>query len=206
MSDPAPVFWLTGPPASGKTTLARALAARLGAAGLPAAILDGDDLRRGPCRDLGFSEADRLENMRRAAEAARLLTDCGVVAILALVSPLAEGRSRARQALAGRPFFEVHLDAPLEARRARDPKGLYACAERGEIHGLTGYDAPYERPEAPELRLDSAALDLEEMVGAALRLLAPVAPSLPAGPDLPIPRTSPLSAGRARDGSRRNPA
>ncbi|MDD2868482.1 adenylyl-sulfate kinase [Neomegalonema sp.] len=185
---PAAVFWLTGPPASGKTTLARALAARLGGLGLAVAILDGDDLRRGPCRDLGFSEADRLENMRRAAEAALTLSDCGVIAILALVSPLAEGRRLARARLAGRPFFEIHLDAPLEIRRARDPKGLYAQAARGEIHGLTGYDAPYEPPEAPELRLDSAALGLAESVEAALNLCAP------------------LSAARPPAGSRRNPA
>lgn len=171
MPEAAPVFWLTGPPASGKTTLARALAARLGAAGLPAAVLDGDELRSGPCRDLGFSEADRLENMRRAAEAAKILGDRGVIAILALVSPLAEGRRRAREALAGRLFFEIHLDAPLAVRQARDPKGLYALAARGEIRGLTGWDSAYERPEAPDLRLDSSSLSLEEAVGAALRLL-----------------------------------
>ncbi len=181
----AAVFWLTGPPASGKTALAGVLASRLSGAGLAAAILDGDDLRQGPCRDLGFSEADRLENMRRAAQAAEILSDCGVIAILALVSPLAEGRRRARASLAGRPFFEIHLDAPLEIRRARDPKGLYAQAARGEIQGLTGYDAPYEPPEAPELRLDSATLGLEEAAQALLRLLM-------------------VSAGRAPARSRRN--
>lgn len=186
MAEAAPVFWLTGPPASGKTTLARALAARLGGLGLAAAVLDGDELRAGPCRDLGFSEADRMEAMRRAAEAAKIFGDCGVIAIAALVSPLAEGRRRARAILSGRRFFEIHLDTPLEVRQARDPKGLYAQAARGGLWGLTGYDAPYERPEAPELRLETARLSLEESLGAALGLLA-ASPGPPA-PDAAAPR------------------
>jgi bifunctional enzyme CysN/CysC len=146
-------IWFTGLPASGKSTLAVALEQRLVASGRPAYVLDGDNLRHGLNGDLGFSEADRAENMRRTAHAARLLADAGVVALVSLVSPLAAERRRARELHeeAGLPFFEVWVSTPVEVCERRDPKGLYKRARAGELTGLTGVDAPYEAPASPDV-------------------------------------------------------
>ncbi|WP_028478443.1 adenylyl-sulfate kinase [Nocardia sp. CNY236] len=140
--------WLTGLSGSGKSTVAVELERRLVAAGRPAFLLDGDNLRHGLNSDLGFSAADRAENVRRVGEVARLFADAGVVAVVSLISPYRADRDRVRAAheAAGIPFLEVFVDTPLAVCEARDPKGMYAKARAGEIHGFTGVDDPYETP------------------------------------------------------------
>ncbi|HEU4655934.1 MAG TPA: sulfate adenylyltransferase subunit CysN [Capillimicrobium sp.] len=145
--------WMTGLPSSGKSTIGAQLEQTLVEAGIPAYRLDGDNLRHGLNGNLGFSAEDRRENVRRTAEAARLLADAGVVAIVTLVSPYAADRDNARRihAEAGLDFVEIFVDTPIEECERRDPKGLYAKARAGEITGFTGVDDPYEPPTAPEL-------------------------------------------------------
>jgi adenylyl-sulfate kinase len=147
--------WLTGLPASGKSTIGAALEARLVGAGRAAYLLDGDNLRHGICGDLGFSEADRARNIIRVGELARLFADSGAVAIAALVSPLAGCRDEVRRLheRSALQFLEVFVDTPVEVCAQRDPKSLYARARAGEIHGFTGVDDPYERPSRPDLVL-----------------------------------------------------
>ncbi|MFD2470600.1 adenylyl-sulfate kinase [Amycolatopsis silviterrae] len=147
--------WLTGLSASGKSSVAVELERRLVASGRPAYLLDGDNLRHGLNGDLGFAPADRAENIRRVAEVAKLFADAGVVAVVSLISPYQADRELARQVheTAGLPFTEVFVDTPLEVCEDRDPKGMYAKARSGEITGFTGVDAPYERPESPDLVL-----------------------------------------------------
>jgi adenylyl-sulfate kinase len=167
------VVWLTGLSGAGKSTLAAALQRRLlHELRVQACVLDGDELRAGLCRDLGFSAADRIENMRRATEVARLMANAGLVAITALISPFAAERRAARSRLAPGCFIEVFVDAPLAVCEARDPKGLYRRARRGEIAGFTGIDAPYEPPAEPELRLDTARLTPSQAVDAVLACMA----------------------------------
>jgi bifunctional enzyme CysN/CysC len=165
-------IWFTGLPASGKSTVAAAFEERLVSSGRPAYRLDGDNLRHGLNGDLGFGAADRAENVRRTAEAARLLADAGTVAVVSLVSPYAEGRESARRIHeeAGLEFIEVFVDTPLEECERRDPKGLYARARRGEIEEMTGIDDPYEAPTTPDLRLTPA--DAPLAVDRLLALLA----------------------------------
>jgi bifunctional enzyme CysN/CysC len=150
--------WLTGLSGSGKSTVAVELERTLVAAGRPAYILDGDNLRHGLNADLGFTDEDRAENVRRVGEVARLLADAGVVALVPVISPFRAGRDgvRAMHEAAGVPFLEVFVDTPIELCEQRDPKGLYAKARAGEITGFTGIDSPYEAPAAPELVLTPA--------------------------------------------------
>ena len=147
--------WFTGLPASGKSTVAAGVEAHLLEQGRSAYILDGDNLRHGLNGDLGFSAADRAENVRRTAEVSALLADAGVVVLVALVSPYRADRAAARAAHERRtlPFLEVHVATPLEECERRDPKRLYARARAGELPGLTGVDDPYEPPEAAEVVL-----------------------------------------------------
>ncbi|WP_199431279.1 adenylyl-sulfate kinase [Qaidamihabitans albus] len=165
--------WLTGLSASGKSTIAAELERRLVAAGRPAYLLDGDNLRHGLGADLGFSAADRAENVRRTAEVAALFADAGVIAVVSLVSPYRGDRERARTTheAAGLPFVEVFVDTPLELCETRDPKGLYARARSGEITGFTGVDDPYEPPESPEVVLRPSDGDPAEMAAAILAFL-----------------------------------
>jgi len=146
------VFWLTGLPGSGKSTVARAAELALSEQAINATVLDGDTLRAGLCSDLGFSPEDRRENIRRAAHVAKILAESGQVVIVALVSPLEADRAQARQ-IVGENFHEVFVDTPLETCEKRDPKGLYAAARSGKIPEFTGVSAPYEAPVSPELRL-----------------------------------------------------
>ncbi len=165
--------WLTGLSGSGKSTVAVVLEALLVGSGRPAFRLDGDNLRHGLNSDLGFSEADRTENVRRAGEAALLLADAGVVALVPLISPYRAGRSAARAAhdAAGVPFIEVFVDTPIEECERRDPKGLYAKARAGEITGFTGVDDPYEAPMHADLVLTPTDGDPESQARAVLELL-----------------------------------
>jgi len=169
--------WLTGLSGSGKSTVAVELERRLVAEGRPAFLLDGDNLRHGLNADLGFSAADRAENVRRVGEVARLFADAGVVAVVSLISPYRADRDRVRAAheAAGLPFVEIFVDTPLEICEARDPKGMYAKARAGEIRGFTGVDDPYESPADPALVLRPEHGDPGAMARAILALLEDLA-------------------------------
>lgn len=145
------VVWLTGLPAAGKTTLATRLEERLQEAGQKVVRLDGDTLRQGLCSDLGFSPRDREENIRRAAEVARVVADHGQICVAALISPLIADRGRARRLIGERRFVEVYLATPVRVCRERDVKGNYVKADRGEIADFTGVSAPYEVPPSPAI-------------------------------------------------------
>jgi len=157
-------IWLTGLPGAGKSTIADALDAHLHGLGHHTYVLDGDRLRTGLNRDLGFTHEDRVENIRRAAELTRLMVDAGLIVICAFISPYRTERRFARGLLAPGEFIEVFLDVPSAVCEARDPKGHYARARRGEISGFTGIDGSYERPEAPELSLDTGVVGVAECV------------------------------------------
>jgi bifunctional enzyme CysN/CysC len=165
------VLWLTGLSGAGKTTLAARVESALHAEGVRTYVLDGDNLRHGLCADLGFSDADRVENVRRATEAAKLLHDAGCVVIVALISPFAAERQQARDSFAAAEFFEVHVHAPLAVLEARDTKGLYRRARLGSLKGLSGVDAAYEAPEHPECRLDTSTLSVDEAAQTLLSML-----------------------------------
>jgi bifunctional enzyme CysN/CysC len=158
--------WLTGLPASGKSTIAEELERRLVALGRPAYLLDGENVRHGLSGDLGFSPADRSEHARRVASVARMFADAGLVTIVALVSPAAADRQWARQLHneAGLEFIEAWVDTPLDECERRDPHGLYARARAGRLRGFTGVDAPYEPPMAADVRLRGADEPVEQSV------------------------------------------
>ena len=147
-------IWFTGLSGSGKSTLANLLEKRLHAEGRHTYVLDGDNVRHGLNRDLGFTEADRAENIRRVAEVAKLMVDAGLIVIVAFISPYRAERAFARSLFEPGEFVEVFVDTPLEECERRDPKGLYAKARRGEIPGFTGIDSPYELPERPDIRIE----------------------------------------------------
>ena len=166
--------WFTGLSGAGKSTIATAVADQLLAAGRPVTILDGDEIRRGLNADLGFSAADRSENIRRIGEVARLMADAGLVVLVPVISPYRADRDRVRtiHADAGLAFVEVFVDTPLDVCEQRDPKGLYARARAGELKGLTGVDDPYEAPEAPDVRIVPGSID--EQVAAIVAAISPV--------------------------------
>lgn len=157
-------IWLTGLSGAGKSTIANLLEKHLFASGKHTYILDGDNIRHGLNRDLGFSEADRVENIRRAMEVARLFVDAGLVVIVAFISPYRAERDLARSRFEPNEFAEIYIDASLEECERRDPKGLYAKARRGELANFTGIDSEYEPPELPEIRLDTVANSPDECV------------------------------------------
>jgi adenylyl-sulfate kinase len=167
-------LWFTGLPSSGKSTIAVAVEERLERDGRAAYLLDGDNLRHGLCADLGFSAGDRAENIRRAAEVAKLLAGAGLVVLASFVSPYVAGREHARRIHAdgSLPFLEVYVNTPLAECERRDPKGLYARARRGEIPAFTGVDDPYEAPAAPELELRPLEQPVEQAVELILAALA----------------------------------
>ena len=156
------LVWLTGLSGAGKSTIANLVEKRLHAMGRHSYLLDGDNLRHGLNRDLGFTDADRVENIRRVAETARLMVDAGLIVVAAFISPFRAERALARNLLADGEFIEVHVDTPLADAEARDVKGLYKKARRGELRNFTGIDSPYEPPEAPTLRIDTAHCTAEQ--------------------------------------------
>jgi adenylylsulfate kinase len=158
------ILWFTGLSGAGKSTLANAVNSALFEQGLACYVLDGDNIRHGLCQDLGFSDTDRVENIRRIGEVAKLFLDAGVVVLTAFVSPFRADRDRARQLVENGDFIEIHCAADLNICEQRDTKGLYAKARAGEIKEFTGISSPYEAPEAPELRVDTGSQDLEACV------------------------------------------
>jgi adenylyl-sulfate kinase len=156
------VIWFTGMSGAGKSTLAGVLDKELQARGLRTYILDGDNLRLGLNNDLDFSDASRHESIRRAAEVARLMVDAGITVIASFISPFRADRDAARALFEAGQFVEVHVDAPFEVVEARDVKGLYKRAREGLLPKFTGIDSPYEAPINPELRLNTAELNLQE--------------------------------------------
>jgi adenylylsulfate kinase len=158
------VVWLTGLPGSGKSTLARAVEEKLHHGGFSTTLLDGDNLRHGLCSDLGFSIADRNENVRRTGEVAKLFLEVGVVAIVALVSPMRAARDALRASLAEDDFLEVYCQCSLDVCKRRDPKGHYAKADSGALSNFTGVSSIYEAPMNPSLTLDTANEHLDGCV------------------------------------------
>lgn len=156
------IAWFTGLSGAGKSSIANAVDRALMQAGRHTMVLDGDNLRHGLNRDLGFSAADRVENIRRAAETARLMAEAGLVVVVSLISPFREERAMARRIAGDVAFLEVFIDTPLAVCEARDPKGLYDRARAGKIPNFTGISAPYEAPEAPDLVIRTQGLSVEE--------------------------------------------
>jgi bifunctional enzyme CysN/CysC len=167
-------IWFTGLSAAGKSTIANLLEERLAASGRHTYTLDGDNLRQGLNRDLGFSDADRVENIRRATEVARLMVDAGLITMVSFISPFRAEREIARSRFEPGEFIEIFVDTPLAECERRDPKGLYAKARRGELANFTGIDSAYEPPIAPEIHLETVSQSPEECVGRILIVLEPV--------------------------------
>jgi len=168
------ILWFTGLSGAGKSTLANAVNSALFEQGLACYVLDGDNVRHGLCNDLGFSDGDREENIRRIGEVAKLFLDAGVVVLTAFVSPFRADRNRARALVEPGDFIEIHCAADLNVCEGRDTKGLYAKARSGEIKEFTGISSPYEEPEQPELRIDTGHQSLDVCVSQVLAHLQQV--------------------------------
>lgn len=158
------VLWFTGLSGSGKSTIANAVSSELFQQGINEYVLDGDNIRHGLNRDLGFSEADRTENIRRIGEVAKLFVDSGKIVTTAFISPFRNDRDNVRSLFEEGEFIEVFVDCPIETCEDRDPKQLYAKARRGEIRDFTGIDSPYETPQTPEIIIQSHLLAVDEAV------------------------------------------
>ena len=156
------IVWFTGLSGAGKSTVANLVEKRLHSLGRRTYLLDGDNVRHGLSKDLGFTEADRVENIRRVAEVARLMVDAGLIVLVSFISPFAAERRMARALVAQGEFYEVFVDAPLAVAEQRDTKGLYRKARRGELKNFTGIDSPYERPEHPEITIDTTTTAPED--------------------------------------------
>jgi len=165
------ILWFTGLSGAGKSTIATLVDQRLHALGKHTYLLDGDNIRLGLNRDLGFSDTDRVENIRRIAEVAALMVDAGLIALVAFISPFRRERAMARGLVGSGEFVEIFIDTPLEVAEARDPKGLYKKARRGELKDFTGIDSPYEPPENPEICIDTTVLSAEEAAAQVIRFL-----------------------------------
>jgi len=159
-----PVIWLTGLSGSGKSTIANELELALHKLGVKSYVLDGDNIRSGLNKDLGFSDSDRKENVRRIAEVAKLFSDSDTVTIVAFISPFRQERAEAQEIIGSDNFIEVHVGASLEVCEQRDVKGLYKKARSGEITNFTGIDSPYEAPDNPDILLESGKLTIDECV------------------------------------------
>jgi len=167
------VVWLTGLSGSGKSTIANALEKKLARMNRHTFLLDGDNVRHGLNKDLGFTEADRVENIRRVGEVAKLMTDAGLIVITAFISPFRSERDMVRGMMQPGEFVEVFVDTPLSVAEGRDVKGLYAKARSGQLKNFTGIDSPYEAPETPELRIDTTAMSVEEAADLIIARLIP---------------------------------
>jgi bifunctional enzyme CysN/CysC len=165
------LLWFTGLSGAGKSTIANLVEAKLHARGRHTFLLDGDNVRLGLTRDLGFSDADRAENVRRVGETAKLMLESGLIVLAAFISPFRAERRTVRQMLGEGRFVEIFVDVPIEVAERRDPKGLYAKARAGEIPNFTGIGSPYEPPEAPELHLDTSRMSADEAADAVVRYL-----------------------------------
>jgi bifunctional enzyme CysN/CysC len=165
------VIWFTGLSGGGKSTIANVVEKRLYALGRHTYLLDGDNVRHGLNRDLGFTDADRVENIRRVAEVSRLMVDAGLIVLISFISPFRAERRMARELLELDEFLEVFVDTPLAIAEQRDPKGLYKKARRGELKNFTGVDSPYEVPERPDVRVDTTRLTPEQAADLILRQL-----------------------------------
>jgi adenylyl-sulfate kinase len=168
------VLWFTGLSGAGKSTLANLVEQQLHAMGRPTYLLDGDNVRHGLNRDLGFTAGDRVENVRRVAEVARLMADAGLTVLVSLISPFRAERQMARSLLAPGEFVEIFVDTPLSVAEARDPKGLYRKARRGELKNFTGIDSPYEIPQHPEIHLHNEQVGATESARQVLDYLAAI--------------------------------
>ncbi|GGX60145.1 hypothetical protein GCM10007392_30200 [Saccharospirillum salsuginis] len=164
-------IWLTGLSGSGKSTVANALDATLHANGVKTFLLDGDNVRHGLNKDLGMSEADRAENIRRVGEVAKLMVDAGLIVICAFISPYARDRQQVRSIFTPDQFIEVYLDTPLEVCERRDPKGLYKKAREGVIKQFTGVSDPYEIPESADVIIDTSQSNVRNSVSSILKAL-----------------------------------
>jgi bifunctional enzyme CysN/CysC len=166
------VLWFTGLSGAGKSTIANLVEKKLAAMGRHTFLLDGDNVRHGLNKDLGFTEADRIENIRRVGEVAKLMADAGLIVLTAFISPFRAEREMVRRMMNDGEFIEIFVDTPLAEAETRDVKGLYAKARAGELPNFTGIDSPYEPPERPELRIDTTKLTAE---GAADKIVAMLA-------------------------------
>jgi len=167
------VLWFTGLSGAGKSTIANLVEKKLARMNRHTFLLDGDNVRHGLNKDLGFTDADRVENIRRVGEVAKLMTDAGLIVITAFISPFRAERDMVRQMMKPGEFIEVHIDTPLADAEARDVKGLYRKARSGELKNFTGIDSPYEAPEDPEIRIDTTAMTAEEAAEAIIARLIP---------------------------------
>lgn len=167
------MLWFTGLSGSGKSTLAIALERELYNCGILCRILDGDNIRTGINNNLGFTEADRIENIRRIAEVAKLFVDCGIVTIAAFISPTEQIRQMASQIIGRDDFLEIYVSTPLEVCEQRDVKGLYKKARQGEIKNFTGISAPFEAPAHPAITIDTSAHTLEESINLLKKIIMP---------------------------------
>ena len=174
MNQKAVVLWMTGLSGSGKSTVAKGVEKILHEKGFVTQVLDGDNVRSGINNNLGFSEADRTENIRRISEVSKLFFNCGIITINSFVSPTIAIRDQARNIIGPEDFYEVYINAPFEVCEERDVKGLYAKARKGEIKNFTGLDAPFEAPERPELEIKTFTESIEQSVDRVVAFLLPL--------------------------------
>ena len=165
------LLWFTGLSCAGKSTLANSVEEKLHQLGCKTIVLDGDNVRHGLCRDLRFSDEDRLENQRRVGEVSKIIVEAGLIVLAAFVSPLRLGREQVRNMMSPGVFFEIYCQCPLSVCEARDIKGFYKRARAGEIKGYTGIDAPYEEPENPELLIRTGEQSIQESVDTVIKFL-----------------------------------
>ena len=165
------ILWFTGLSGSGKSTLANAVNVALHKNGYSTYVLDGDNIRHGLCKDLGFSDVDREENIRRISEVSKLFLDAGIIVLTAFVSPFRVDRENARSLVGENDFIEIYCSANLSVCETRDTKGLYAKARNGEIKDFTGISSPYEDPQSPELKIDTGNLEIDKCVDIVTNLL-----------------------------------